>query len=201
MRQNSNIKPDPEDPSFYCCSCQKLYKTRGNFRQHIRLFHPITELGSIKKRLPLVINPLMVQMDAGNPKNKSCTVCERDYKSRNRYCHHMKIVHKDGKRESVGASKRRSIDDSVIPIWDDPGLYCRSCKKSYSNLRLIGIISRNFTATLYKKQSSFHYQQPPLHDGEPSVKHNNIGYSSMLLLLLSKQQNYIAQATTKILYE
>lgn len=46
-------------------------------------------------------------MDAGNSKNKRCSVCERDYKSRNGHYRHMKTVHKDVKREPASASGRR----------------------------------------------------------------------------------------------
>lgn len=36
---NQNIQPDPNNPNFYCSSCQRQYLNRPNNRMYIRLFH------------------------------------------------------------------------------------------------------------------------------------------------------------------
>lgn len=103
----------------------KQYKTRDTLRKNVLFFHPNTKPENIKET-PSAINPIIVEVDTGNLKNKRCTICERDYDSRASYYNHMNRTHKGGKREPAGTSKRRNVDATIIPIWDDH--YCRSCK-------------------------------------------------------------------------
>lgn len=95
----------------------------GNYRLHIRRKHPDVNL--VLKTL--IVNPLVVEIDAGNPNNTRCTICERDFGSRGNYRQHMNKQHKNGQRRpaSIGgfASKSR-IDANVSPIWDDPNHHC-----------------------------------------------------------------------------
>jgi hypothetical protein len=39
---NSNVKPDPDDPNFYCKSCKKGYLNKKKFRNHVRAMHQLT---------------------------------------------------------------------------------------------------------------------------------------------------------------
>lgn len=130
-RINLNIQPDPNDLNFYCPSCQLQYLSRHSYRAHIRKFHPTIKLET--KKISSGISPIIAEIDAGNDRNTRCTICDRGYKSRRRYKYHMKVYHKNGKREPVGSTRRKSIPNpNVIPKWDDPANHCRSCSKSYS---------------------------------------------------------------------
>lgn len=76
---------------------------------------------------------MILEIDAGDYKNKRCTICERNYASRANYERHMNTTHKDGKRKPAnGGRSFINVDHNIVPVWDDPNHYCRSCKKTYS---------------------------------------------------------------------
>lgn len=48
----------------------------------------------------------------------------------------MARTYKDGNRVPAaftGNFFKAMIDPDVVPIWDDPNYFCRSCKRSYSS--------------------------------------------------------------------
>lgn len=125
-----NISPDPNDPNWFCLSCQRRYSSRCSYERHIRSMHPHVNIDNTGKKL---VNSIMVEMDAGNPKNKRCTICDREYINRYTYRKHMLTIHKDGKREAVSRSRDKGrVNPNIIPIWDDPNSYCRSCNQTFS---------------------------------------------------------------------
>jgi hypothetical protein len=36
---HSNIKPDKDDPNYHCKACEKTLKTRGGYRNHLKVVH------------------------------------------------------------------------------------------------------------------------------------------------------------------
>jgi hypothetical protein len=36
---SANMKPDIDDPNFYCCACKNIYASSDYFRFHIRKYH------------------------------------------------------------------------------------------------------------------------------------------------------------------
>lgn len=143
-----NNQPDPNDPNFFCRSCQIKHSTRDNFIWHIQQAHPNIKFEKIK-----LINPIMIEMDAGNPNNKWCTICEIEYASRLSYQNHVNRTHKVGKREPAarkGILKSR-IDPTVTPIWDDSNNYCRSCMTTFARRANYRSHIKNFHGTVLQE--------------------------------------------------
>lgn len=137
---NPSIQPDPNDPNFYCKSCQTHYSSRQKYRQHIKLSHTDVKLDRCGAR-----HHITVEMDAEDRDNTRCKICNKDYSTRWNYRKHMNMVHRDGKREPVRkGALRRKIDTSIAPIWDDPSNHCRSCKKTYSTKSTYRVHFRKF---------------------------------------------------------
>lgn len=181
---NPHIQPDPNDPTFYCVSCNRHCSSRNDYRIHILLIHPNVQLEDINMRA--IISPLMAEMDAGDENNKKCTICDWEYSDRSNYRKHMNSIHKNGKREPVAqvmnrlklesiiaeidagdhnntrcticgtyynsrhhykdhigrthkdgnrepGGCRNRVNYSVVPVWNDPNKYCRSCQRTYSS--------------------------------------------------------------------
>lgn len=95
---NPNVQPDPNDPNFYCSSCGRNYKTRANYRKHIRLYHPSIKLEKIRK--PSNVTTLMAEIDVGDDGNKRCAICEWEYDNRQNYKKHINTVQEWWKRTS-----------------------------------------------------------------------------------------------------
>lgn len=109
--------------------------TRKNYVRHMNTVHKNgkKEPGvMIQSRLRA--NALLAEIDAGNQDSMRCTICERDYSDRYIYRKHVYRYHKDGKKEPAALPRgtKANIDTSVIPIWNDPNYYCRSCRRIYS---------------------------------------------------------------------
>lgn len=117
-----------------CTICSKKYNNRRNYRKHVTRIHK----GG--RREPAVdwfkkqrTNSLVAEMDAGNDKNKRCTVCDWEFDKRGYYVQHVNKVHKDGKKEPVYHRRnvKKEIDPNDWPIWNDPNDHCRACGKSF----------------------------------------------------------------------
>lgn len=152
---NINTQPDPNDPTFFCQPCQKQYANNRTYQSHIRLVHS----DKVDTAKLVFTNPIMVEVDNGNLNNKNCTICDREYSNRSNYVTHMNTWHKDGNRQPVVKRGERSkIDHNVMPIWDDPNKYCRSCKRGYSdktNYRIhVRSIHRDNIAEIIQQSSS-----------------------------------------------
>lgn len=92
---------------------------------HIRSIHPYIKLESKRQSL---ITSIIVEIDSGNLNNKKCTICDRDYASRDSYRMHVYGLHKDGKREPAVRGNTRANEKD-----DSPNNYCQLCKKTYAN--------------------------------------------------------------------
>lgn len=129
--RNIDINPDPNDSNFHCC--QRDYSSRDSFRTHIRRYHPNVQLQKINcGRMP-TITSIMPEIDNGNINNTTCTICEKNYRTRKLCQRHIQTYHKKGGRGSVekGGTTTQPDTNNVVPIWD-PNHYCRSCKRAYS---------------------------------------------------------------------
>lgn len=111
---DSKILPNPDDPNYYCASCQKNFSSRSTYRSHIGIFQLNVGLNLRK----LSVCALRKEMDAGDRKNKRSTICEKDFSSRCAYIKHTNVSHKD---------------PTIKPLWNDRLNYCRSCKRTYSH--------------------------------------------------------------------
>lgn len=129
---NSRIQPDPDDSNFFCRTRQRHYSNEYKYRRHIRLMHPDTKMEEITREA--IMTPIMAEIDAGNSNNKTCTIYDYEFSFRDNYRRHTNTVHKYGNREPValGRLSTAKIDTGIIPIWNDPNNYCRSCKRAYS---------------------------------------------------------------------
>lgn len=77
ISMNPNMQPDLRDSSNFCCSCQRTYSRRNSYHTHLRLVHPNLENTTRRS-----INLIRMKMDTGDPSNKRCTICERDFDNR-----------------------------------------------------------------------------------------------------------------------
>lgn len=127
-----NIQSDPNDPNFFCRSCQKVYPSQYHLRAHIHHYHPEFKM---KKSQDHLI-PIIMEIDARHPNNKRCTICEREFANRYSYIRHMDTIHKDGKREprwNLQKEEKQALVIVWFHLWDDPNNYCRSCRRAYGN--------------------------------------------------------------------
>lgn len=130
-RANPRIQPDPNDPNFYCASCQKSYKDSKNYRIHLLAIHPHLEMDRTKGRPP---NSLIQEMDAGDNTNTRCTICDRTYKNRGSFMKHVYTIHRgDNRRPAVGGNQSISRSSNAASKLDDPASrYCQLCKQSFT---------------------------------------------------------------------
>lgn len=127
---NSSIQPDPNNPKFYCQSCEKKYKTSQTYGAHLRDIHNIKMEPKKKPSKFESILPLFKEEEL-DVNNKHCFICKRDYSSKQVYQNHTNKVHKNGKKEPVNGKWR--VDPSVQLDPKDPNFYCRSCKFTYAS--------------------------------------------------------------------
>lgn len=134
----NNIEPPLDTtgdyPSYYCSTCRKSHSTRKDYFYHIHYIHSNIKLKNFN--CSPGVTALIAEMDAGNKKNKTCRICDKEYGCRSSYKSHMNLVHKDGNREQP-----------VVPIWDDPNPYCRSCKRTFSTRQAYNI----YVKSIHKK--------------------------------------------------
>lgn len=112
---NLNITPNFTNSNNHCDLCKWNFSSGATYRTHISNCHTNVELSG--RRLSC-INPLVVEMDAGDKKNKRCTICKREYACRGGYVTHVNSCHKDGSREPItkkGTGKTK-FDASAVPV-------------------------------------------------------------------------------------
>lgn len=126
---NPNVQPDPNDPNFYCSSCGRNYKTRANYRKHIRLYHPSIKLEKIRK--PSNVTTLMAEIDVGDDGNKRCAICEWEYDNRQNYKKHINTVHKNGGREPVKLKTNAPMAE--MDAGNHNNTRCTICERGYSD--------------------------------------------------------------------
>lgn len=110
-KSDPSIKPDLNDPNFYCKPCKTSYLNNGEFRKHLRRAHQF-DLPSLKPEK----NP-NTQPDPDDP-NFDCKSCNSKYLDRVNFYVHLRNTHK----MSLGPlrSKKRNLD--IEPDPNDPKL-------------------------------------------------------------------------------
>lgn len=80
--ENPDISPDINDPNFYCKSCQTKYKSRRNYRAHLRHKQKM-QLTPLKKQT--TFDSTISVGDTKKPDNTSCSLCKYTYTNKNSY--------------------------------------------------------------------------------------------------------------------
>ncbi|KAI7907835.1 uncharacterized protein BX663DRAFT_492149 [Cokeromyces recurvatus] len=120
-----DLKPNPKDPNFYCCSCDHTYSSSYSFKKHLAKFHNI-ELEDQAKSSALNSD---TEPDPKGP-NKYCRICNRKYASVYGYTVHLEKVHNIRMKP---VRKMRVPRPDVRPNPRDPKHYCRSCDYIYAD--------------------------------------------------------------------
>lgn len=111
-----------------CGICDWEYCERGSYIYHMKTVHK-----SGNKRM----NPIIVEVDAGDWNNKWCTICKRGYPSRYHYESHMDRIHKDDNKEPSAAirNSHRINNSNPIMVEMDAGnhhnKWCTICDRVY----------------------------------------------------------------------
>ncbi|KAG2207179.1 hypothetical protein INT47_012232 [Mucor saturninus] len=100
-----NILPDPDDPDYNCCVCQRNYSDKYNYRRHLRTCHKM----DLKPLKPFNVKHPHITPDENDP---------------NSYC-----------AASLKGGQRTNKRDGILPDEDDPNGYCRQCNKTLESLR------------------------------------------------------------------
>lgn len=119
--------PDINDLNLFCKSCQLNYKTRADYRVHLRAVHKMKLTPLLKKA---VFDPTISVNDTSDPKNAGCVICKRRYCSRPTYLRHMRNIHKNDGNESAHNLNTKT-NHNIQPDPNDPNFYCAACKKPY----------------------------------------------------------------------
>lgn len=85
-RADPNITPDYDDPNGYCKSCNKTYKSRAIYKEHLRKFH-------IMAKYPKSIPNPEILPEMSDSTNKYCAPYNHVYISRRSYLIHLRHVH------------------------------------------------------------------------------------------------------------
>ncbi|KAG2203008.1 hypothetical protein INT47_013224 [Mucor saturninus] len=117
----TKVQPDPDDPNFHCKSCQRNYRGRKNYRDHLQRIHFLRLRDC---RMPEVYRD--IEIDVNDPKNIFCIYCKTKYSDVDHYRRHMKKIHKNGRTEPVKGKAK--VNPLIVPDVYDPNFYCKSCK-------------------------------------------------------------------------
>lgn len=121
-----DIMPDPEDPDFNCCVCQRNYSDKYNFRRHLRTYHKM----EVKSLIGCTIkNPYLVP-DEDDP-DCYCVACEKTFCDRYSFRSHIAAIH----NLVIRGGQRTSRTKGLLPLEDDPNGHCRVCTKTLESLR------------------------------------------------------------------
>lgn len=122
----SDILPDPDDPDYNCCVCQKNYSDKYNYRRHLRTCHKM----DLKPLGPCYVKNPHIIPDEDDP-NNYCAGCERTFCDKWGYRSHLEAIHNLALRGGQRTNKR----DGILPDEDDTNGYCRQCNKTLESLR------------------------------------------------------------------
>lgn len=134
-RVNSKVLPDPDDPNFYCESCDAKYPTRTRYHYHIKYIHKI-QLAPLK--VSPIYDPNMKKIDENDVKSTSCFLCKLTFGTRNLYRRHRRRHLRNGRMNSELNYSRRKvpIDTNILPDIDDPNGYCKVCDRKSTSLKV-----------------------------------------------------------------
>ncbi|KAG2202234.1 hypothetical protein INT47_002153 [Mucor saturninus] len=121
-----NILPDPDDPDYNCCVCQKNYSDKYNYRRHLRTCHKM----DLKPLKPFNVKHPHITPDENDP-NSYCAACEKTFCDKWGYRSHLEAIHNLALKGGQRTNKR----DGILPDEDDPNGYCRQCNKTLESLR------------------------------------------------------------------
>lgn len=134
MRESTQIRikalqPDPNDPNFYCRSCDTHYVTIGQYRVHLRQAPHFMNLSPIqlkrRRRWTLHDNNL----DEKGESDTYCTSCSMSYSSPQQLSQHFRRLHK-----KYVEPRKGKPDFAIEPDPNDPDIYCKSRKFKFLHL-------------------------------------------------------------------
>lgn len=122
---NSGVKPDVNDPNFYCSACDITLRSKTAFKKHLLMVHFLGRLG---------LEKLSLQQQPQDVNNQlfHCRICKRTYPSKTLYRHHLGINRKT--RPTRLSSTCSSYTSKLLPDPLDPNYYCCICDKTIISL-------------------------------------------------------------------
>lgn len=78
----------------------------------------------------------MTKVVEDDQENTSCFTCKLLFTTRTKYLVHNKRHTKAGKLNTSSHHRSLKINPNVIPEWDDPDGYCKSCKKKHKTINI-----------------------------------------------------------------
>ncbi|EPB82208.1 hypothetical protein HMPREF1544_11052 [Mucor circinelloides 1006PhL] len=119
MVKNINTEPDIHDPNFYCKPCKVDYKSRNDYRSHLKRTHCMTlKVIPSRKKPQNTITP-----DPDDP-NRHCRACDRTFANKSTYKQHCRYTH------GMASVKFSDYSLALDGISDT---YCKLCDVRLSN--------------------------------------------------------------------
>ncbi|KAL9536558.1 hypothetical protein MBANPS3_012564, partial [Mucor bainieri] len=119
--KNVDTEPDIHDHDFYCKSCERRYKDKQAYRQHLRQAHYM-----ILKPLPNWKAPHNDIVPDPDDPNLYCRACDRIYASERYYKQHCRYSH--GIKHVKAAKQSSTTPSSLVDT------YCQVCDKQLASL-------------------------------------------------------------------
>lgn len=119
---DSHALPDPADPYFYCCVCDRTYRNNVSFRAHLQKIHNMT-------LEPSILCPPELLPDPEDP-DFYCRSCRRKYRGKKNYRFHLQHIHFMRIEDS---HMPKVYPDIVIDVNDPKNSCCIYCKTKYSD--------------------------------------------------------------------
>ncbi|KAL9539130.1 hypothetical protein MBANPS3_010450 [Mucor bainieri] len=119
--KNVDTEPDIHDHNFYCKSCERRYKDKQAYRQHLRQAHYMILKPILNWKAPR--NGIVPDPD--DP-NLYCRACDRIYASDQYYKKHCRYSH--GVKHVKVANQSSTTSSSLIDT------YCQVCDKRFASL-------------------------------------------------------------------
>ncbi|KAL7313230.1 hypothetical protein PS15m_012342 [Mucor circinelloides] len=119
MVKNVNTEPDIHDPNFYCKPCKVDYKSKKDYRHHLKHTHCMA-----LKVIPSRKKPLnSITPDPDDP-NRHCRACDRTFANKTNYKQHCRYTH------GMASVKYSNYSLALDGITDT---YCKLCDVRLSN--------------------------------------------------------------------
>ncbi|KAL9543197.1 hypothetical protein MBANPS3_008228 [Mucor bainieri] len=119
--KNIDTEPDIHDPNFYCESCERSYKDRTTYRQHLRHTHYM-----ILKPLPIWKAPRSDIVPDPNDPSLHCGACDHTYSRKDIYKEHCRYLH--GIQHVKATNQSSTTSSSLMDT------YCQVCDRRFSSL-------------------------------------------------------------------
>lgn len=117
------LEPDIFDVNNYCRVCELKSRSISDYRKHLRLVHHtiLTPLKDLPKNC--------IAPDINDP-NMYCCSCRKSFSTQQTYRTHLKYTHKI-KLAPVIKKNHIIKNPDILPEWDNPNNYCRSCEFTF----------------------------------------------------------------------